>query len=166
MRSSLVCLRIKDLWSTRKSAVAHSADQELLPNNSFKPSPLRGLGPAESHRAGRLNSGVRPLFLICQKAERALPACMWNGSNGNPLLLLQCHCAFCCRCTCVCHPVGRSLLEVRPNNSFKPSPLRGLGRAESHRAGRLNSGVRRSHHRFQRRQYDLLPQMCGISLVG
>ena len=28
------------------------------------------------------------------------------------------------------------------NNSFKPSPLRGLGRAESHRAGRLNSGVR------------------------
>jgi len=32
---------------------------------------------------------------------------------------------------------------LSPNNSFKPSPLRGLGRAESHRAGRLNSGVRR-----------------------
>jgi len=32
----------------------------LLPNNSFKPSPLRGLGRAESHRAGRLNSGVMP----------------------------------------------------------------------------------------------------------
>ena len=31
----------------------------LPSNNSFKPSPLRGLGPAESHRAGRLNSGVR-----------------------------------------------------------------------------------------------------------
>ena len=33
--------------------------KEPLPNNSFKPSPLRGLGRAESHRAGRLNSGVR-----------------------------------------------------------------------------------------------------------
>ena len=29
----------------------------------------------------------------------------------------------------------------RPNNSFKPRPLRGLAHAESHRAVRLNSGV-------------------------
>ena len=31
---------------------------------------------------------------------------------------------------------------VPANNSFKPSPLRGLGHTGSHRAGRLNSGVR------------------------
>ena len=31
------------------------------PNNSFKPSPLRGLGHTGPQRAGRLNSGVRPL---------------------------------------------------------------------------------------------------------
>ena len=36
----------------------------LKSNNSFKPSPLRGLGPAESHRAGRLNSGVRPMSFL------------------------------------------------------------------------------------------------------
>ena len=36
----------------------------LPSNNSFKPSPLRGLGPAESHRAGRLNSGVRSMHRI------------------------------------------------------------------------------------------------------
>ena len=39
------------------------------------------------------------------------------------------------------------------NNSFKPSPLRGLGPAESHRAGRLNSGVR-SHLKYIARLYD------------
>jgi hypothetical protein len=32
----------------------------MPPNNSFKPSPLRGLGQTGSPRAGRLNSGVRP----------------------------------------------------------------------------------------------------------
>ena len=31
----------------------------LPANISFKPSPLRGLGPTDSQRAGRLNSGVR-----------------------------------------------------------------------------------------------------------
>ena len=31
-----------------------------LPNKSFKPSPLRGLGHTGPQRAGRLNSGVRP----------------------------------------------------------------------------------------------------------
>ena len=36
---------------------------------------------------------------------------------------------------------------MRPNNSFKPSPLRGLGPTDSQRAGRLNSGV--SHHMRQ-----------------
>ena len=34
------------------------------------------------------------------------------------------------------------------NNSFKPSPLRGLGHTGPHRAGRLNSGVRRGEKQF------------------
>ena len=45
-------------------------------NNSFKPSPLRGLGPAEPHRAGRLNSGVRcqmKLFRVSIEIEYELP---------------------------------------------------------------------------------------------
>ena len=33
-------------------------------------------------------------------------------------------------------------MTVPPNNSFKPSPLRGLGHTGPQRAGRLNSGVR------------------------
>ena len=48
-------------WNTtQNSTIVLSSIHSLRPNNSFKPSPLRGLGPAESHRAGRLNSGVRP----------------------------------------------------------------------------------------------------------
>ena len=40
------------------------------------------------------------------------------------------------------------LSKLAPNNSFKPSPLRGLGHTGPHRAGRLNSGVRLHNMHF------------------
>src|SRR5688500_16279742 len=43
---------------------------------------------------------------------------------------------------CAPRPVVLASDTLRPNSSFKPSPLRGLGQNPPSRAGRLNSGVR------------------------
>ena len=49
-------------WTVKFAFCQTASESRSSANNSFKPSPLRGLGPAESHRAGRLNSGVRSLM--------------------------------------------------------------------------------------------------------
>ena len=57
--------RLRPVFSQEPAIVPGNVVQATVfkqawPNNSFKPSPLRGLGHTGSHRAGRLNSGVRP----------------------------------------------------------------------------------------------------------
>ena len=53
----------------------------------------------------------------------------------------------------------------RPNNSFKPSPLRGLGHTGPQRAGRLNSGVR-CHMKIRRAALKGLPFALACTLAG
>ena len=67
----------------RVAASNHFALQRSRSNNSFKPSPLRGLGHTGPQRAGRLNSGVRPHLEILVTMEKKFVYVI--GPTGGPL---------------------------------------------------------------------------------
>ena len=62
--------------------------------------------------------------------------------NSNPLCLRPVAASSASSQSCV-QALSQEPRLQRPNNSFKPSPLRGLGQTGPQGAGRLNSGVRR-----------------------
>ena len=111
----------------------------LLANNSFKPSPLRGLGPAESHRAGRLNSGVS-----AQKKQIAAKSFLdkRHKSFSDPLSPALRHISDLIHLRAVSdlldpgnlsQPRHRANSQLqRANNSFKPTPLRGVVVTSTH----------------------------------
>ena len=137
----------------------HAAKIDRLPpNNSLKPSPLRGLGPGRYDRA-IAKAAQRPgLAQALGRSERFNDSNLWSSSNccrphryhfwqqnrsiqrrssGFPS-----HAKPSCqsgqmgnwaslhlvRRVYASHGHTSIKVEQRPNNSFKPSPLRGLGR--------------------------------------
>ena len=142
-----------------QACALRSSDQEHRPNNSFKPSPLRGLGakPVRLGRAGLTQAlGVEMPFrsrarrkhlraracssvsdlASCDRGIRSSPSglslrqvpagriarsCV-HPHRPRPMLLRQAGRALRFR------PCGNQVLSgnLAPNNSFKPSPLRGL----------------------------------------